>query len=342
MTFIDSARHSISRCLEIVGPRRALFRSGEIDELFRHVHTIKGEAKALRLARSRSESAKLEEELDELRARARGEGFATTGSVHALLFSRFTRATEAIERGCELFVAAVADRTFGARSGHRATLGRARAPLFARRGSDALGRVGARLAARRFGEATVNLAEMAPTWADGEGKRARVQIEGKEVETPPHLAKVLGGVLLHLVRNAVNSRHRVARATRANAKDPHRTHSGYGQVLNPGPTITVEDDGQGLDLTQIGSAPRLLARAPKAKSAISAFFLVSRHSKRPVILGGEGSVCCGSSRARRSGLFGRGAFGSTAVYAVCDEARYARANADPALYWRRCEIPESG
>jgi HAMP domain-containing protein/HPt (histidine-containing phosphotransfer) domain-containing protein len=104
--FVESARQRIARCLEIVGPVPRMLLSGEIDELFRHVHTLKGEAAAFDLRDLQLQSAQMEEELDELRSEARGEGFATTGSVHGRLSGHFARATDALERGCEVFVAA--------------------------------------------------------------------------------------------------------------------------------------------------------------------------------------------------------------------------------------------
>ncbi len=106
VAFVEGARQRIARCLEIIGPSVRDLPSAEIDELFRHVHTIKGEAKALDMRELETESAKLEEELDELRSNARGDGFATTGSVHSALLTNFSRATRALDRGCEVFVAA--------------------------------------------------------------------------------------------------------------------------------------------------------------------------------------------------------------------------------------------
>ena len=160
--FVESARRRIARCLEIVGPLPRMVLSGEIDELFRHVHTLKGEAAAFDLRDLQSQSTQLEEELDELRSEARGEGFAATGSVHGRLTEHFARATSALERGCEVFVAAsptgrvALDQVTVQRSdllellthlGHR---------------TDVLGQIATRLASRPFGESTANLVDSSP------------------------------------------------------------------------------------------------------------------------------------------------------------------------------------
>jgi len=288
VSFMDSARHRISRCLSIIGPTARMLRSGEIDELFRHVHTIKGEAKGFDMRDLEIESAKLEEELDELRASARGEGFATTGSVHALLASRFTRASEAIDRGAELFVAAAPT---GRAALDQVTVQRSDVlellSLLGER-SDALGRVGVRLAARPFGEATVNLAEMAPTWADGEGKRARVQIEGKEVQTPPHLAKVLRGVLLHLVRNAVIHGIETPKRREQAGKPPTGLIQVTAEPGSGGPTIIVEDDGKGLDLAHIAERAQAIGQSTAGEVGDLAFLPGLSTLEKAGDLGGRG------------------------------------------------------
>ncbi|MFX8887329.1 chemotaxis protein CheA, partial [Acinetobacter baumannii] len=48
-----------------------------------------------------------------------------------------------------------------------------------------------------------NLRDRVAVWAKSEGKQARLVVEGRDVAIPPELARVLGGVLTHLARNAV-------------------------------------------------------------------------------------------------------------------------------------------
>jgi PAS domain S-box-containing protein len=249
VAFVDGARQRIARCLEIIGPSVRNIHSSEIDELFRHVHTIKGEAKALDMRELESESAKLEEELDELRARARGEGYATTGSVHSALLANFSRATQALDRGCEVFVAA---SPTGRAALDQMTVQRSDVlELLSIVGdkSDSLGQVTARLASRPLGESTANLIDLVPTWAEREGKQARLHVEGREVRVPPNLARVLGGVLTHLLRNAIVHGIEAPETREAANKPPGGIIHVVGADGRFGPVVTVEDDGQGMDLT---------------------------------------------------------------------------------------------
>ncbi len=251
--FIDTARDKIARCMELVGPSPRTLAIGEIDELFRHVHTIKGEARAFDLRELETECAKLEDELDELRGLARGEGFATTGSVHGALLARLERASEAILRGCDVFVAA---SPIGRAALDQVTVRRSdinELETLASGRSDALARVVARLAARPFGESTASLIDMAPTWGDQEGKRVQLDVDGREVHVPPALARVLGGVMTHLVRNAIAHGIEPPAVRKDSGKPPVGTIKAVASAGETGPVIVVEDDGRGLNLDGIAA-----------------------------------------------------------------------------------------
>jgi chemotaxis protein histidine kinase CheA len=241
-----------------------MLRTGEIDEVFRHVHTIKGEARAFDLRDLEGETAKLEEELDELRALARGEGFATTGSSHGHLKTRLRRAMAAIDRGAEVFVEA---SPIGPAALEQVTVQRpdvqALTELAAARGDAELSRAVDRLAARPFGESTASLVDMAPTWGDREGRPVRLLVEGREVRVPPRLSRVLGGVLTHLVRNAIAHGIEAPQVREEEGKP----HTGTIRVTaieggSAGPTIVVEDDGRGLDAAAISERAARLGVAP--------------------------------------------------------------------------------
>jgi HAMP domain-containing protein/HPt (histidine-containing phosphotransfer) domain-containing protein len=252
VAFIDSARDRFKRCQEIVGDGPRTLPIAEIDELFRHVHTVKGEARAFDLRELEAECAKLEEELDELRSLARGGGFATTGSVHGALVSRFARAAEAIEKGCDVFVAA---SPIGRAALDQVTVQRSdieSLAAIADRGEGAdLARVVERLAARPFGESTASLIDMTPTWAEKEGKKVRLDVEGREVRVPPRLARVLPGVLTHLVRNAVAHGIEPPAIRTSNGKSAGGTIHARAREVDGGVAIVVEDDGRGLDMRRI-------------------------------------------------------------------------------------------
>jgi HAMP domain-containing protein/HPt (histidine-containing phosphotransfer) domain-containing protein len=268
VAFVDGARQRIARCLDIIGQSVRDLPSAEIDELFRHVHTIKGEAKALDMRDLEAESAKLEEELDELRARARGEGFATTGSVHQALLINFARATQALDRGCEVFVAA---SPTGKAALDQVTVQRSDVlELLSIVGDrqDTLGQVTARLASRPLGESTANLLDLVPTWAEREGKQARLTVEGREVRVPPALARVLGGALTHLIRNAIVHGIEAPEVREAAGKAPGGIIRVVGTEGKLGPVVTVEDDGQGMDMALI--AERAMALGQEASHMLPA------------------------------------------------------------------------
>ncbi|GAC1354679.1 MAG: hypothetical protein NVSMB47_08060 [Polyangiales bacterium] len=278
VSFLDAARERMRRCRELLGEVPRTIPTAEIDELFRHVHTIKGEARAFDLRELEIESARLEQELDELRAAARGDGFTATGSVHHGLRDRLDRLDAAIDNGAEVFVDAspigrlaldqisVQRSDVAALAEARSSQGDPRATL------DWLRKHVARLAARPFGESTASLVDAAPTWADKEGKLARMEVEGREVRIPPALARVLSPVLTHLVRNAIA--HGIeAPPVREEAGKPTtgivRVHAVAGAK---GPVVTVEDDGRGLDLARIAERAGAIGFAPIAGNVAELVF----------------------------------------------------------------------
>jgi HAMP domain-containing protein/HPt (histidine-containing phosphotransfer) domain-containing protein len=286
--FVESARQRISRCLEIVGPVPRMLLSGEIDELFRHVHTLKGEAAAFDLRDLQSQSAELEEELDELRSEARGEGFATTDSVHDRLSGHFARATDALQRGCEVFVAAsptgrvALDQVTVQRSdllellthlGHR---------------TDVLGQIAVRLASRPFGESTANLVDLVPTWADKEGKRARLQVEGKETRVPANVARILGGALTHLIRNSIVHGIEIPNARESQGKSSIGLIRVVAEEGRGGPVFTIEDDGQGLDLASIAQQAIAIGETVGTRPIEQLAFLPGLSTARMGDLAGRG------------------------------------------------------
>jgi len=287
--FVEGARQRIARCLEIVGPIARMLSSAEIDELFRHVHTIKGEAKAFDLRDLEAQSSKLEEELDELRWRARGAGFATTSSVHSGLLAHLARSTDALDRGCEIFVAA---SPIGRAALDQVTVQRSDIlQLLSLVGdrSDTLGQITSRLASRPLGESTANLLDLVPTWAEQVGKRARLHVEGREVRVPPNLARVLGGVLTHLIRNAIVHGIELTDARHAAGKSAIGAIRVQAAEGNSGPIITVEDDGQGLDLAQIAERALEIGEDVESRSVQELAFLPGLSTaRRPGEMAGRG------------------------------------------------------
>src|SRR5262249_13050114 len=158
-------------------------------ELFQHVHTIKGEAQTFDLLDLVAHSRGLEELLATLRANAQPTGSATTGSIHPALLRGIKGAMEAVDLAEQMFVEA---SPIGRAALQQVTVNRAdvaRLCEIAANNSDELGALATRLASRPFGEAVATLADRVPTWADAERKRARLEVDGKDVLVPPSLAR---------------------------------------------------------------------------------------------------------------------------------------------------------
>jgi chemotaxis protein histidine kinase CheA len=237
------------------------------------VHTIKGEARSFDLPEIEGEAAKLESALDDLRALVRRDCLPAKDTVHESLTARLARLSVAIDRGSDVFVAA---SPIGRAALEQVTVQRsdlAGLLAIAKGRGDELARVAARLVSRPFGESTANLVDGAPAWAAEVSKRLHVRVDGREVGVPPALARVLGGVLTHLVRNSV-----------AHGVEPPDVRErlgkpASGQVLMraedgvDGPTITVEDDGRGLDLPGIEARANALGVAPPSGCSTDLIFV---------------------------------------------------------------------
>jgi chemotaxis protein histidine kinase CheA len=171
--------------------------------------------------------------------------------VHSALLNNFVRATQALDRGCDVFIAAsptgraALDQMTVQRSDVLELLS-----LVGERG-DPLGQVASRLASRPLGEATANLLDLVPTWADREGKKARLEVDGREIRLPPGFARVLGSVLTHLVRNAIVHGIELPNERKKAGKPPGGIIRVVASEDRVGPVVTVEDDGQGMDFELI-------------------------------------------------------------------------------------------
>ncbi len=261
--FIDSARDRIGKCFSILGPRPAPLRTRDIDELFRHIHTIKGEARSFELPEVEGEAAKLEAELDELRALVRRDSLPAGNTVHLALKTMLSRVGDAIDRGSDVFVAAspIGRAALEQVTVHRSALAALLAAAGERRGE--LASAVAKLVERPFGESTANLVDGAPAWAAEENKQLSLNVDGREVGVPPPLARILGGVLTHLVRNSVAHGVELPEVRERMGKSAAGQIRIRAEARVDGPTITVEDDGAGLDLPRIEARARSSASRPR-------------------------------------------------------------------------------
>ncbi|WP_437799716.1 HAMP domain-containing protein [Sorangium sp. So ce693] len=261
--FIEISRERVARCSEILKPGGQLCPA-DIDELMQQLHTMKGEARSFDLERLADEIMALEDELSMVQARTRSEDRPSVEGRSASWRSRLTRVTDELTRAQETFVDAspVGSAILDQITVRRTDVTRL-GELVGPQGGEAA-EIVRRLAARPFGEVLAPLVERVPRWAEREGKRARLEIDGREASIPSDLARLLPGVLLHLVRNAIahgieppDARIRVGKpevgVIRASCIEDR-----------PLPTLLVEDDGQGIDFdalaTRAGVDPKDLRR----------------------------------------------------------------------------------
>jgi PAS domain S-box-containing protein len=261
VAFTENAREQVAACLAILGPVPRELSRPELDVVFRRVHTMKGEARSFDLAELEKELGELEERLRGLRDAAVRAPTVATGTEHAALVSGLGNADDAILRAREDFVAvspigrAALDQMTVQRSDVEELRG-----LVARAGEPASGaRIAAlveRLAARRFGESLATLVDQVPLWAEREGKQVELELDGRDVRVPPSLSRALGGVLGHLVRNAVAHGIETPLDRTKDGKEPVGVVRIVAADGERGPVITVEDDGRGLDEGRIRDRAR--------------------------------------------------------------------------------------
>ncbi|MCK6586498.1 MAG: ATP-binding protein [Polyangiaceae bacterium] len=267
VSFLHGAKERLARCRAIVGAGHGSLSSGAIDEIFRHVHTIKGEAGAFDLQDLAEAAAAIEERLAELCGLAQ-EGARVSLFAHDLrseLRERLDAAEGAVEDARRLFVAAspigaaVLDQVTVSRSALlklreliRARAAAGRVPVVP---VEDLAPILATVASRPFGESAAQLPDAAVGWASSVGKQVEVEIDGREVLVPEELAAELSGVLMHLVRNAIAHGIELPEERVRLGKPP----AGRIRVLcaedDSGLSIAVDDDGRGVDVEA------LLARA---------------------------------------------------------------------------------
>jgi chemotaxis protein histidine kinase CheA len=218
----------------------------DIDEILQHVHTLKGEARSFELSELATETANLEEEVALVQGSARASG-ATDMTAHRPLWSRrLKRIREELERAEELFIAAspVGRAILDQITVDRLEVQRLNELLGSR--SDEIGAIVRRLAARPFGEAVASLTDRVPGWAETVGKRARLEVDGKDVRVPEPIARALPALLSHLIRNAVAHGVETSDGRTAAGKPEVGVIRVRCSDAAAGPTIVVEDDGRGL------------------------------------------------------------------------------------------------
>ena len=258
VAFLRATEERLSRFADgLVGESEAIGRA-KLEELFQHAHTIKGEARAYELSELEGICKEMEDLLAagrEMLREANGPAVLPRNIQEELVrgVARARASIEAVRAGlvkASPIGRAVLDQIPVSRADVDG-LREAAAQL----ASSATPEVGTllrpivdRLTSRPFGESTAHLVESVPTWAAGQGKRAQLVVEGRDVPIPSRLAKVLAGALTHMVRNAIAHGVEPPAERAAAKKEEVGLISIHARATDTGPTITVEDDGAGLDL----------------------------------------------------------------------------------------------
>ena len=261
VSFLEAARGRLSRAKELAEkPELAL---EELNECFGHVHTLRGEARIFGLDELCSWAERVEERLSDARSRALAERTSRATPGGSPLGAELDEASALVNDAERLFVEA---SPIGRAVLEQVTVRRpdlTRLCELARGVGGEANVLAERLSARSLGELTAPLSERAPRWAEAVNKRARVEIDGREVLVPERLARVLPGALTHLVKNAVahgieslDERERAGKTAIALIRIGATPAT--GTLLAP--TVYVEDDGRGVGENPLltGGASRVL------------------------------------------------------------------------------------
>lgn len=247
VSVLDRARERLAGCDDLVQTTEGMLETSFVEQLFSHAHSVKGEARAFDLSLLESGAAELEDFLAILRGRIREGRAPQVSEVRPELLRRIATAREAVSGAATMLVQA---SPIGAAILEQVTVQRGdveRLLALAGKRPDEVGKLVNRLASRPFGETLLGLAEAVPRWAIREGKRARIDILGKEVVVPPRVAAVLPDVMTHLVRNALAHGIEPTSDRVASGKEEVGTIRIAAEETSSGPEFTVEDDGRGLD-----------------------------------------------------------------------------------------------
>lgn len=253
-TFLERTRERVKRCSEIV---RGPFGEDDRAEVFRAMHTIKGESHSLDL----DDLANLAHQAEEVLA-SLSPSTELRPEESAVLADGIDALGGAIDAAEKRFIDL---SPTGAAALRRTTVDRddvERLLALTEGKRDELSKLAARLASRPFGEYALAISERVPRLAASQGKLASVEQTGSAVLVPPRLGGALSSVLVHLVRNCIAHGIEMPEERTALGK-PELGSIRLGCEEGPdGPTVVVEDDGGGFDESAVAkAAAAALARA---------------------------------------------------------------------------------
>lgn len=265
VNFVRSSHERLDESAALLLERPEALDAADVELLFRHAHTLKGEARVFDIDGLEHSCRELEELLAGLREEAR-RGKAAAGERLARLRELLSAARSALDGAQELFVRAspIGEAILDQMSVRRSDV-QALDELTARMAQSgasplvwAAREIVERLHSRPFGELCSAFVEHVPLWAEKLSKRAVLEIEGRDVAIPPALARRLAGPLTHLLRNAVSHGIETPARREQQGKEPVGKVRLSAVVEDGSPRITVEDDGAGLDAAELAAKARAL------------------------------------------------------------------------------------
>jgi hypothetical protein len=259
IAFMQSATDRLEAFEGDLGSAPREVNANEVEVLFQHAHTVKGEAKAFELADLEEVCHNLEERLTDLREPAKEKGTTSTEPVFDEIMSGIKAAHGHIASVRQKFIdqspiGALVLEQISVNRGDVEALEQAVQELAAIADASKLGnvnKIAARLASRPFGEAVGRLQDGIPAWAAQLEKRANFIVEGKDVMIPPNLMKVLPGCLTHMVRNCLAHGVEDPEKREEIGKDPCGSIRVTCMAGSAGPNIMIEDDGGGLRIDKL-------------------------------------------------------------------------------------------
>jgi two-component system chemotaxis sensor kinase CheA len=251
--FIESAHQRLASCKELLATSEQL-EASTIEPLFQQFHTLRAEARCFDLVEVEAHVIKLEELLGKFRKDGANRG----PSERTTLASGIDELTGLLGEAERTFVE---QSPLGAAALDQITVRRSRFLSLLERSSSVRGPLKAaieELAARPLVESIALLPEAVARWAEQAGKSVSFHVDHRGVEIPFQLSRVLGGVLSHLLRNAI------AHGIEAEAQRHAANKSGTGAIritaeTRPGGVIiSVADDGRGFDLAALSARAHAL------------------------------------------------------------------------------------
>jgi two-component system chemotaxis sensor kinase CheA len=252
-SFVEHTQRRLGVCRELAGAHQAFDRAN-VEALFQQFHTLRAEARCFDLARIESRVTQLEALLQELRIELREQ----EGSPDVADASGREEVRRGVDDLAELLTEAqqtfVAQHPLGAAALDQITVRRSRflgllgsiaglpAPLRARVDE---------LALRPLVESTALLPEAVARWAQRAGKNVRLEVDHRGIEIPYGLSAVLGGVLSHLLRNAIAHGIETEAERQAAGKPAVGTVRISASESKDGIALSISDDGRGFNIEAI-------------------------------------------------------------------------------------------